>query len=113
MPPGTRHGDYNKPNVSAPAASVITANGLGASGTSVASPIVAGIAAQLIARLPSLALRPEATRALIMAGAVNRTAMPDGSLNADHEGTGTASAMWANCSSPRATLVAAATAWAA
>jgi putative cell wall-binding protein len=90
------HGDYNKPNVSAPAASVVTANGLGASGTSVASPIVAGIAAQLIARLPSLALRPEATRALIMAGAVNRTAMPDGSLNADHEGTGTASAMWAN-----------------
>ena len=90
------HGDYNKPNVSAPAASVITANGLGASGTSVASPIVAGIAAQLIARLPSLALRPEATRALIMAGAINRTAMPDGSLNADHEGTGSASAMWAN-----------------
>ena len=96
MPPGTAHGDYNKPNVSAPAASVVTANGLGASGTSVASPIVAGIAAQLIARLPSLALRPEATRALIMAGAVNRTAMPDGSLNADHEGTGSASAMWAN-----------------
>ena len=90
------HGDYNKPNVSAPAASVVTANGLGASGTSIASPIVAGIAAQLIARLPSLALRPEATRALIMAGAVNRTIMPDGSLNADHEGTGTASAMWAN-----------------
>ncbi len=90
------HGDYNKPNVSAPAASVITANGLGASGTSVASPIVAGIAAQLIARAPSLALRPEATRALIMAGAINRSPMPDGSLNADHEGTGTASALWAN-----------------
>ena len=90
------HGDFNKPNVSAPAASVQTANGLGASGTSVASPIVAGIAAQVIARAPSLALRPEGTRAIIMAGAINRSPMPDGSRNADHEGTGTASAMWAN-----------------
>ena len=90
------HGDFNKPNVSAPAASVRTANGLSASGTSVASPIVAGIAAQIIARVPSLALRPEGTRAIIMASAINRSPMPDGSLNADHEGTGTASALWAN-----------------
>jgi len=90
------HGDFNKPNVSAPAVSVRTANGLGASGTSVASPIVAGIAAQVIARAPSLALRPEGTRAIMMAGAINRSPMPDGSRNADHEGTGTASAMWAN-----------------
>ncbi|HUF07047.1 MAG TPA: cell wall-binding repeat-containing protein [Candidatus Binatia bacterium] len=90
------HGDFNKPNVSAPAVSVRTANGLAATGTSVASPIVAGIAAQLIARVPSLALRPEGTRAIIMAGAINRSMMPDGSLNADHEGTGTASALWAN-----------------
>jgi putative cell wall-binding protein len=90
------HGDFNKPNVSAPAVSVRTANGLGASGTSVASPIVAGIAAQLISRAPSLALRPEGTRAIIMAGAINRSPMPGGGSNADHEGTGTASAMWAN-----------------
>ena len=90
------HGDFNKPNVSAPAASVQTANGLGASGTSVAAPIVAGIAAQVIARAPSLVLRPEGTRAIIMASAINRSPMPDGSRNADHEGTGTASAMWAN-----------------
>jgi len=90
------HGDFNKPNVSAPAASVITANGLGASGTSIASPIVVGIAAQIISRLPSLALRPEATRAIIMAGAINRSPMPDGSKSSDHEGTGTASALWAN-----------------
>ena len=90
------HGDFNKPNVSAPAVSVRTANGLGASGTSVASPIVAGIAAQLIARSPSLALRPEGTRALIMAGAINRSPMPTGSTNADHEGTGAASALWSN-----------------
>lgn len=90
------HGDFNKPNVSAPAPSVRTANGLAASGTSVASPIVAGIAAQIISRVPSLALRPEATRAIIMAAAINRTVMPDGSRNADHEGTGTASALWSN-----------------
>ena len=90
------HGDYNKPNVSASAASVITANGLGASGTSVASPIVAGIAAQVISNLPSVALRPEVTRAIIMAGAINRSPMPDGSKRSDHEGTGTASALWAN-----------------
>ena len=90
------HGDFNKPNVSAPAVSVRTANGLGASGTSVAAPIVAGIAAQVMARAPSLALRPEGTRALIMASAINRSPMPDGSRNADHEGTGTASALWAN-----------------
>lgn len=94
--PWNAHGDYNKPNVSAPAASVVTANGLGASGTSVATPIVAGIAAQLIARLPTLALRPEAARAIIMAGAINHAPMPDGSVNADHEGTGSASALWAN-----------------
>jgi putative cell wall-binding protein len=91
-----QHGDFNKPNVSAPAASVRTANGLGASGTSVASPIVAGIAAQVIARAPSLALRPEGTRSIIMAGAINRSPMPGGGANADHEGTGTASALWAN-----------------
>ena len=94
--PWNAHGDFNKPNVSAPAVSVQTANGLGASGTSVAAPIVAGIAAQLIARAPSLALRPEGTRAIIMAGAINSSPMPDGTRNADHEGTGTASAMWAN-----------------
>ena len=75
---------------------VVTANGLGASGTSVATPIVSGIAAQLIARAPSLAAWPEAVRALIMAGAIHRIPMPDGSLNADHEGTGTASALWSN-----------------
>ena len=94
--PWNPHGDYNKPNVVAPAPSVRTANGLVASGTSISSPIVAGIAAQLMARSPSLALRPEATRAIIMAGAINHSPMPDGSVNADHEGTGTASAVWAN-----------------
>ena len=94
--PWNAHGDFNKPNVSAPAVNVVTANGLGATGTSVATPIVAGIAAQLIARAPALAAWPEAVRALVMAGAIHRIPMPDGSLNADHEGTGTASALWSN-----------------
>jgi hypothetical protein len=89
-------GDFNKPNVSAPAVSVRTANGMAASGTSVATPITAGVAAQLIARAPSLAAWPEATRAIITAGALRRTPMPNGSLNADHEGAGTVSAKWSN-----------------
>ncbi|MEO8247549.1 MAG: S8 family serine peptidase, partial [Chloroflexota bacterium] len=98
-PPGTAwnaHGDFNKPNVSAPAVNVRTANGLAASGTSVATPMVSGIAAQLIARAPTLASWPEATRALVMAGAIRHIRMPDGSMNADHEGVGTVSALWPN-----------------
>ncbi len=91
-----QHGDYNKPNVSAPSVSVRTANGTTGSGTSIASPIVAGIAAQLVARAPTLATWPEATRALIMAGAVHRTPLAGAGRSADHEGTGTASARWSN-----------------
>lgn len=97
--PGTAwnpNGDFNKPNLSAPAVNVRTANGIVGDGTSIASPIVAGIAAQLIGRSPSLAVLPEATRAILMAGAFLRTPMPDGSINTDHEGVGTASALWAN-----------------
>lgn len=97
--PGTAwnpHGDFNKPNLSAPSVSVRTANGMIGSGTSIASPIVAGIAARLVARDPTLLAWPEAVRALLMAGAVSHTLMPDGSVNADHEGAGSASAAWAN-----------------
>ena len=90
------HGDFNKPNVSAPSVSVRTANGMIGDGTSVASPIVAGIAAQLMARAPSLATWPEGTRAVLMAGARRHTAMADGSVNVDHEGVGTADATWSN-----------------
>lgn len=90
------HGDFNKPNLSAPAVNVRTANGLAASGTSAATPIVAGIAAQLIARSPTLGAWPEPVRAILMASAVHRTPMPDGSINVDHEGAGSASALWAN-----------------
>jgi len=94
--PWNTHGDYNKPNLSAPAVSVRTANGMIGDGTSIASPITAGIAAQLVARAPNLAVWPEGTRAVLMAGALRRTRMPDGSLNADHEGVGTADATWSN-----------------
>ena len=90
------HGDFNKPNLSAPAVSVRTANGAIGDGTSVASPIVAGIAAQLMARSPSLASWPEAARAVLMAGAYRRTPLPGGGLSRDHEGVGTASARWSN-----------------
>lgn len=90
------HGDFNKPNLSAPAVSVRTANGISGDGTSVASPIVAGLAAQLLARAPSLALWPEGTRAILMAGALRRTPLPGGGVNNDHEGVGTASAVWSN-----------------
>jgi len=94
--PWNVHGDYNKPNVSAPAVSVRTANGMIGDGTSVASPIVAGIAAQLVARAPTLAAWSEATRALIMAGALRRTPISNSGMDADHEGVGTVSATWSN-----------------
>jgi len=91
------HGDFNKPNLSAPAVSVRTANGTIGDGTSIASPIVAGIGAQLIARSPTLATWPEATRAILMAGAIRRTPLPGGGgLSRDHEGVGSASARWSN-----------------
>ncbi|MBW3612734.1 MAG: S8 family serine peptidase [Chloroflexi bacterium] len=94
--PWNAHGDYNKPNLAGPAVNVRTANGTTGSGTSVAAPVVSGIAAQLIGRVPTLAAWPEATRAILMAGAHRRTPMPGGGFSADHEGLGTASALWSN-----------------
>jgi subtilase family protein/Big-like domain-containing protein len=94
--PWNRHGDYNKPNLVAPAVAVRTANGLAASGTSVATPIVSGVAAQLLANEPVLAAWPEGARAVLMAGAIYRVPMPNGSRNVDHEGVGMTSAYWTN-----------------
>jgi hypothetical protein len=95
--PFNRHGDFNKPNVSAPAVNVETANGKRASGTSVAAPIVAGIAAQLFGRNPTtFKAWPEAMRAIIMASAHRRIPLPGGGTNTDHEGVGTVHALWAH-----------------
>src|SRR4029078_4028611 len=88
------HGDFNKPNLVAPAVAVRTANGLAASGTSVATPIVEGLAAQLLAHAQVLAAWPEGARAVLMAGAVHRVPMPDGSRNVDHEGVGMGRHSW-------------------
>jgi hypothetical protein len=94
--PYNTHNDFNKPNVSAPAVSVVTANGLSASGTSVATPITSGVVAQVLANSPTLLAWPEVMRALIMSSALHHTPMPGGGVNRDHEGTGTVSARWAN-----------------
>jgi len=91
------HGDFNKPNVSAPAVSVRTANGISGSGTSIASPITAGIAAQIFARDPAtFGVWPEAMRSIIMAGANRRVPLPGGGVNADHEGVGTVETLWSH-----------------
>jgi hypothetical protein len=95
--PFNPHGDFNKPNVSAPAVNVETANGKRASGTSVAAPIVSGIAAQLFGRNPTtFKAWPEAMRAIIMASAHRRIPLPGGGTNTDHEGVGTVHALWAH-----------------
>jgi hypothetical protein len=43
-----------------------------------------------------LAAWPEGARAVLMAGAIHRVRMPNGSRNVDHEGVGMASALWTN-----------------
>ncbi len=91
------HDDFNKPDVSAPAVSVRTANGQSETGTSVAAPIVSGIAAQLFARNPTtFGVWPEAMRAIIMAGANRRVQLPTGGTSTDHEGVGTVHALWSH-----------------
>jgi Subtilase family len=91
--------DFNKPEVSAPAYLIRTANGLNASGTSVASPMVAGIAAQLGARNATVKSSPRILKAMIMAGAVWGAPLPSeygGYWSTDHQGVGVVSAKWAN-----------------
>ena len=91
------HGDFQKPTVSAPATSVRTANGLSATGTSVATPITSGIAAQVLSRRPVLATWPETLRAIVVAGAVENHVNPvTGKVSVDHEGSGSVNALWAN-----------------
>lgn len=95
--PYNPHGDFNKPVVSAPAVNVRTANGSSASGTSVAAPIVSGIAAQLFARDPAtFGAWPEAMRAIVMAGSPRRVPLPGGGTSTEQEGVGTVNALWAH-----------------
>jgi chitodextrinase len=94
--PWNPHGDFNKPNVSAPAVGVRTANSLSATGTSVASPMTAGVVAGLVGRSGTFVNWPEIPRALLMAGAIHHTVMPGGTVNRDHEGVGTVDAEWAH-----------------
>lgn len=91
--------DFNKPEVSAPAVSIRTANGLDTHGTSASTPMVAGIAAQLLARSAAARSNPNPTKALIMAGAVFSAPLPPesgGLYDTDHQGIGVVSAKWAN-----------------
>ena len=94
--PWNAHGDFNKPNVSAPAVTVRTANSQSASGTSVATPITAGVVAELVGRSGTFLNWPEIPRALLMAGAIHHTPMPGGGVDPKREGAGTIDAEWSN-----------------
>lgn len=66
--PSTDHGDRELPEIAANGTSV-TAVDLTKSGTSMASPAVAGVAALVQDAHPSLGIWPEGTRAVLLAGA--------------------------------------------
>ena len=86
--PSSAHGDRELPEISANGTSV-TAVGLTMSGTSMASPVVAGVAALLQDTHSSIGIWPEACRAILMAGAtrnvVDDTWWQDVSGNVDAE----------------------------
>ncbi|HEV2763892.1 MAG TPA: S8 family serine peptidase [Pyrinomonadaceae bacterium] len=78
--PTSSHGDREKPEVAAPGTNITSLlmaapgtcpTGNVGSGTSYSSPIVAGVAAQLMQANTSLRLYPESVKALIMAGATH------------------------------------------
>ena len=80
LDPTSPHGDREKPEVAAPGTnitSLLMANrgecptGNVGSGTSYSSPMVAGVAAQLMHANTSLRVYPESVKALIMAGATH------------------------------------------
>ena len=94
--------DLEKPEVSAPAhggsgfTTVRTANGEAWCGTSVATPIVSGIVAQLYGRdLTTFRSWPELAKTIVISGAIHRTPLTVGEPpDQSHEGYGTVSAEW-------------------
>ncbi len=80
--PASPNGDREKPEVVAPATNITAIssgnNPVTRSGTSYASPQVAGLAALLIDREGTLSAWPEASRAIIMASATHNIAGPPG-----------------------------------
>ncbi|HZB44195.1 MAG TPA: S8 family serine peptidase [Pyrinomonadaceae bacterium] len=80
LDPTSSHGDREKPEVAAPGTNITSLlmaspgecpTGNVGSGTSYSSPIVSGVAAQLMHANTSLRLYPESVKALIMAGATH------------------------------------------
>ena len=97
-PPG-HTGDVNdrvKPEIAAPAQNISTYfyNG---TGVSASTPMVAGVAAQLLDQRPSLLNYPERMKAILLAGSEARHALtPGGNQSISVEGLGTLSAKWAS-----------------
>jgi hypothetical protein len=97
-PPG-HTGDVNdrvKPEIAAPAQNISTYfyNG---TGVSASTPMVAGVAAQLLDQRPSLLNYPEQMKAILLAGSEARHALtPGGYQSVNVEGLGTLSAKWSS-----------------
>jgi hypothetical protein len=97
-PPG-QSGDVNdrvKPEIVAPAQNISTYffNG---SGVSASTPMVAGVAAQLLDQRPSLLNYPEQVKAILLAGSEAKHALtPYGNQSVSAEGLGTLSAKWSS-----------------
>ena len=97
-PPG-QPGDVNdrvKPEIVAPAQNISTYffNG---SGVSASTPMVAGVAAQLLDQRPSLLNYPEQMKAILLAGSEAKHALtPGGHQSVSAEGLGTLSAKWSS-----------------
>ena len=106
-PPG-HTGDVNdrvKPEIVAPAQSISTSfyNG---TGVSASTPMVAGVAAQLLDQRPSLLNYPEQMKAILLAGSEAKHALtPGGSESISAEGLGTVSAKWSSLVAKKDTAI--------
>jgi hypothetical protein len=88
--------DRVKPEIVAPAQNISSGFASG-SGVSASTPIVAGIAAQLLDQQPALLNYPERIKAILLASSEAKHALtPSGHEHLGVEGLGTASAKWAS-----------------